>query len=140
MSGSVIKTIGALGKGLGVTLKYFFKKPVTVKYPEERREPCQRYRGTHILRMDEWGRERCVACCLCARVCPANVITIEPAEREDNEKYPKKFEIDLGRCIFCGYCVEACPKAAISMSTEYETADYHREDLIYDKNRLLKAD
>lgn len=140
MIGSVAKGIGALAKGLGVTFKYFVRKPITVKYPEERREPYLRFRGTHVLRMDDQGRERCVACCLCARVCPANVITIEADEREDHQKYPKKFEIDLGRCIFCGYCVEACPKAAIIMSTGFETADYHREDLIFDKNRLLKAD
>ena len=136
---AIIKGAGALIEGLGVTLKYFFTRPVTMKYPEEKREPALRYRGSHILRLDERGKERCVACCLCATVCPAQVITIEAAEGEDHQKYPILFEIDMGRCIFCGYCVEACPKAALVMSREYELADYYRRDLIYDKERLIKA-
>jgi NADH-quinone oxidoreductase chain I len=137
---AVIKGAWALIEGLGVTLKYFFTRPVTMKYPEEKREPFLRYRGAHILRRDENGKVMCVACCLCARVCPADVITIEIAEGENDERYPKKFDIDMGRCIFCGYCVEACPKTAIVMGHAYELADYSRDDLIYDKERLLEAD
>jgi len=140
MIGPIIKGAGALCKGLSVTFKFLFTRPITLKYPEEKREPALRFRGSHVLRLDEEGKDRCVACCLCAQVCPANVITIEPAEGENNRKYPKTFELDLGRCIFCGYCVEACPKTAIIMTTTYELADYQREDVIYDKNRLLKAD
>jgi NADH-quinone oxidoreductase chain I len=137
---ATIKGAWALIEGLGVTFKYFFTRPVTMKYPEEKREPFLRYRGAHILRRDENGKEMCVACCLCARVCPADVITIEIAEGENGERYPKRFDIDMGRCIFCGYCVEACPKAAIIMGHAYELADYGREDIIYDKDRLLEAE
>jgi NADH-quinone oxidoreductase chain I len=139
MLGVTIKGSLALLKGLGVTLKFFFTRPVTMKYPEEKRQPYLRYRGAHILRRDENGKLRCVACCLCATVCPAQVITIEAAEGNEHEKYPLIFEIDLGRCIFCGYCVEACPKAAIVMSQRYELADYRKEDLIYNKERLIAA-
>lgn len=136
---AIFQGVVALIKGLGVTLKYFFSRPVTIKYPEEKREPALRYRGAHILRVDEKGKERCVACFLCATACPARVITIEADEREDKQKFPKKFEIDMARCIFCGYCVEACPKGAIIMGKAYELADYRREDLIYDKHRLLES-
>lgn len=139
MIGSTIKGAWALIKGLRVTFKYFFFRPVTMKYPEEKREPYLRYRGSHVLRLDEKGKARCVACSLCATVCPAQVITIEAAEGDGHEKYPRVFDIDLGRCIFCGFCVEACPTAAIVMSKAYELADYRREDLIYDKERLLQA-
>ena len=134
-----VQGIGALIKGLGVTLRFFFSRPVTQKYPEVKREPFLRYRGVHILRKDEKGKERCVACFLCATVCPARVITIEAGERDDKQKYPKKFEVDMGRCIFCGYCVEACPKSAIIMGKDYELADYRRDDLIYDKDALLES-
>ncbi|RLA95095.1 MAG: NADH-quinone oxidoreductase subunit NuoI [Deltaproteobacteria bacterium] len=140
MIGSLITGAKALIEGLSITLKYFFTRPVTIKYPEEKREPAPRFRGAHILRLDEEGKLKCVACCLCATVCPAQVITIEPDEDENHMKYPKKFEIDLGRCIFCGFCVEACPKAAITMSTDYELADYSRKDLIYDRERLIRAE
>jgi len=139
MIGTILKGAEALIKGLGVTFKFFFFRPVTMKYPEEKREPFLRFRGAHILRLDEKGKEKCVACCLCATVCPAQAITIEAAEDENYDKYPKLFEIDMGRCIFCGYCVEACPKAAIIMGKSYELADYRREDLVYDKERLIKA-
>ncbi|HJX30267.1 MAG TPA: NADH-quinone oxidoreductase subunit NuoI [Thermodesulfobacteriota bacterium] len=139
MIGKTIKGIWALIKGMSVTLKIFFTRPVTMKYPEEKREPYLRYRGPHILRLDEKGKEKCVACSLCATVCPAQVITIEAGEGNEHEKYPITFEIDMGKCIFCGYCVEACPKAAIIMSRSYELAEYRRDELTYDKERLVKA-
>ena len=139
MIGATIKGSWALLKGLSVTVKFFFTRPVTMKYPEEKREPYLRYRGSHILRLDEKGKVRCVACGLCATVCPAQVITIEAVEGNEHEKYPILFEVDMGRCIFCGYCVEACPKAAIIMSRSYELAEYRSEDLIYDKERLINA-
>ena len=84
------------------------------------------------------GKIRCVACMLCATVCPAECISIEAAAEPDNRKYPEKYELDLGRCIFCGYCVEVCPKEAIVMSTAYELSEYSREDLVLNKEQLLE--
>ena len=104
---------------MSVTLKIFFTRPVTMKYPEEKREPYLRYRGPHILRLDEKGKEKCVACSLCATVCPAQVITIEAGEGNEHEKYPITFEIDMESVFFAVIVWEACPKAAIIMSRSY---------------------
>jgi len=132
-----LKKTGAFAKGLGITLGHVFMSPKTISYPEKRRSSYCGVHGTPRLTQDDRGKERCVACCLCALVCPANSISIEAGEREDQAKYPRRFEIDLCRCIVCGYCVEACPKGALCMSSEFDVADYHREALLYDKNQLL---
>jgi NADH-quinone oxidoreductase chain I len=124
--------------GLSITLRYFFKKPITMKYPEERWQPFPRFRGIQKLLRDEQGKVKCVACSLCATVCPAQVIRVEAAEDESHQKYPRLFEIDIGRCIFCGFCEQACPMGAIMMTEGYELADYGRDKLIYDKERLLR--
>jgi len=143
MIGSIIKGIWALICGLRETLTYFlnttvFGKPITQRYPEERRDPYPRFHGLHKLLRDDEGKEKCVACGLCARVCPAQCIILEAAENKDGEKYAQHYEINTGRCIFCGYCVEACPVGALQMTGEYELADYSRESLIYNKERLLR--
>ena len=125
-------------QGLKLTLKYMFAKKVTLQYPDEKWDVAPRWRGRHVLTKHASGKIRCVACMLCATVCPAECISIEAAAEPDNRKYPEKYEIDLTRCIFCGYCVEVCPKEAIEMSTAYELSEYSREGLIYDKERLLE--
>lgn len=125
-------------QGLKLTLKQFFSKKVTMQYPEEKWEVAPRWRGRHVLTVFPSGKIRCVACVLCATVCPAECISIEAAAEEDNRRYPESFVLDLGRCIFCGHCVEVCPKEAIEMSTVYEMSEYTREDLILDKEALLK--
>jgi NADH-quinone oxidoreductase subunit I len=130
--------IKALIHGLSITLRYFFTKPITLRYPEERWEPFPRFRGIQKLLKDERGKVKCVACSLCATVCPAQVIRVEAGEDENHQKYPRLFEIDIGRCIFCGFCEQACPMGAIMMTEGYELADYGREKLIYDKERLLR--
>ncbi|PLX73506.1 MAG: NADH-quinone oxidoreductase subunit I [Desulfuromonas sp.] len=127
-------------QGLLITLKYLGPgHTTTVQYPRKghRLQPSDRFRGLHRLVPDH-DREKCVACYLCPTVCPAKCITVESAENEKGEKYPKVYKIDLLRCIFCGYCVEACPVEAIEMTGDYELANYHRDDFTFDKKRLVR--
>jgi NADH-quinone oxidoreductase chain I len=130
--------IKPLLQGLKLTLDYFFSPKITLRYPEEKWDVAPRWRGRHVLTKHASGKIKCVACMLCATVCPAQCIYIEGAAEPDNRKYPEKYVIDLGRCIFCGYCVEVCPKEAIEMTTEYEISAYSREGLILDKEQLLE--
>jgi len=125
-------------KGLSLTLKHFFSKPITIQYPEEKFECYPGFRGLHRLRTNEDGRAKCVACQLCATVCPSGCIHIEVVEDDELGRYAKRYEIDLARCIFCGFCVEACPVGAIVMTPKYELADYSREAMQYDKGMLLR--
>ena len=111
----------------------------TREYPEVKREPPPRYRARIILSRDPDGRERCVACNLCAVACPVDCIDVVKAETEDGRWYPETFRINFARCIFCGYCEEACPTQAIQLTPDFETADYERSSLIYDKDDLLIA-
>jgi len=132
--------------GLRVTLRNFFKKPVTVSYPEEKPFIPERFRGLHVLKRDEQGRERCTACHLCEKVCPSHCISIDPQEVPKGqehlypeERFAKKFDIDMLRCIFCGLCEEACPKAAIFLEKDFEFTSNKREDFIFHKERLLEV-
>ena len=126
-------------KGMTVTMKHFLRPKFTRQYPEERFNPQPSYRGRPVL-VEEHGVERCVACGLCARVCPALAIEVQAAETElEKERYPVKFEINMLRCIFCGFCEEACPEEAIIMSDEYELVFTHPEQAIYGKDRLLMS-
>ncbi len=126
--------------GLKVTLKNLFRKKVTLQYPDEKSERSDRWRGIHRLRFDEeTGKPRCVACGLCAAVCPAKAIRVVASEDEKGVRYPKEFVVDLLRCIFCGFCQEVCPKGAIYLSKEYELTGYSREELVWDMDRLLEG-
>ena len=136
----------AIFSGLAITIKHFFKKPVTISYPDETREYSENFRGMHSLKRDENGKERCTACGLCALSCPAEAITMTAAERqpgEENlyreEKYAAVYEINMLRCIFCGLCEEACPKEAIYLDGDIVPPDYLRKDFIYGKDKLVEA-
>jgi NADH-quinone oxidoreductase subunit I len=125
-------------KGMIVTFREMFKPRFTRQYPEVRWNPPESFRGRPVLVMNEDGKERCVACGLCARVCPALAIEIQASETEnEKERYPEKFEINMVRCIFCGLCEEACPEEAIVMSNEYEIVFTSQEEAIFGKDKLL---
>lgn len=136
----------AILKGMWMTLKHFFKKKITVQYPEQKREYSPVYRGQHVLMRDEEGRERCTACGLCALSCPAEAITMVASERKRGEehlyreeKYASTYEINMLRCIFCGICEEACPKEAIFLTKSklLVKPKLDRKDFIYGKDKLV---
>lgn len=131
--------------GMRITFSHLFKKKVTIKYPEEKREFSEIYRGMHVLKRDDEGRERCTACGLCAVACPAEAITMVAAERkpgEENlyreEKYASTYEINMLRCIYCGLCEEACPKEAIFLTDRIVSSEYERENFVYGKDFLVE--
>jgi NADH-quinone oxidoreductase subunit I len=137
--------IPAILKGMFITLKHFFGKKTTISYPEQKREFSKVYRGQHVLKRDDIGRERCTACGLCAVACPAEAITMIAAERkpgEENlyreEKYAAVYEINMLRCIFCGDCEEACPKEAIFLTDRIVASQYKRKPFIYGKDILVE--
>ncbi len=131
--------------GVMITLRHFFKRSATIRYPEKVREFSAIWRGQHVLKRDDTGAERCTACGLCAVACPAEAITMTAAERkkgEENlfreEKYASVYEINMLRCIFCGLCEEACPKEAIFLTDRMVYTDYNRGEFIYGKDKLVE--
>lgn len=131
-------------RGLFIVLKHAFRRPVTIRYPEEKRKLPSRSRGRHYLTKWEDGLERCVGCELCAIVCPSQAIYVKPAENKPGdihshgERYASDFQINMLRCIYCGYCEEACPTGAIILSNEYELSGTSRDSLIFTKEKLTE--
>jgi NADH-quinone oxidoreductase subunit I len=123
--------------GLWLTLRYVFRPKATLNYPFEKGPISPRFRGEHALRRYPNGEERCIACKLCEAVCPAQAITIEAEPREDGSRRTTRYDIDMTKCIYCGLCQEACPVDAIVETPNFEFSVETREELIYDKGKLL---
>ncbi|ODV96976.1 hypothetical protein PACTADRAFT_48759 [Pachysolen tannophilus NRRL Y-2460] len=124
-------------RGMYIVLEMFFRAPYTIYYPFEKGPLSPRFRGEHALRRYPSGDERCIACKLCEAVCPAQAITIEAEERADGARRTYKYDIDMTKCIYCGYCQESCPVDAIVETPNSEYATETREELIYNKEKLL---
>jgi NADH-quinone oxidoreductase subunit I len=129
--------LSELVAGFALTLKYMFKPKVTVNYPYEKGPLGPRFRGEHALRRYPNGEERCIACKLCEAICPAQAITIEAEPRDDGSRRTTRYDIDMTKCIYCGLCQEACPVDAIVEGPNFEFAAETREELMYDKEKLL---
>jgi NADH-quinone oxidoreductase subunit I len=143
----------AIWGGFKVTARHFyntlFRGQTAAKqvaggfYPEVKWTVVEGYRGAPYLVRDQDGRTKCVSCQLCEFVCPPKAITITPPgpagvpEAGNVEKAPKEFEINMLRCIFCGYCQEVCPEEAIFLMKDYSLSGYSRDELIYNKEKLL---
>jgi NADH-quinone oxidoreductase subunit I len=124
--------------GFVLAMRYFFKPRATLNYPFEKGPISPRFRGEHALRRYPNGEERCIACKLCEAICPAQAITIEAGpRRNDGTRRTTRYDIDMVKCIYCGLCQEACPVDAIVEGPNFEFATESREELYYDKERLL---
>ncbi|MCI4644041.1 MAG: NADH-quinone oxidoreductase subunit NuoI [Hyphomonadaceae bacterium] len=121
-----------------LALREMGRRKATVNYPFEKNPLSPRFRGEHALRRYANGEERCIACKLCEAICPAQAITIEAEPRADGSRRTTRYDIDMVKCIYCGFCQEACPVDAIVEGPNFEFATETREELYYDKERLLE--
>ncbi|KAF9226697.1 Ndufs8, NADH:ubiquinone oxidoreductase 23 kd subunit [Gyrodon lividus] len=124
-------------RGMWIVFENFFRPPYTIMYPYEKGPLSPRFRGEHALRRYPSGEERCIACKLCEAICPAQAITIESEARQDGSRRTTKYDIDMTKCIYCGFCQEACPVDAIVETQNQEFSTETREELLYNKEKLL---
>jgi NADH-quinone oxidoreductase subunit I len=131
-----LQLVGAVGRAMGMTLRNFFRRPVTVRYPTVKRVYPDRFRGILALTYDkDTGEENCIGCRLCELICPPQVIKVEMLKAE-KRNWAKTFTLELYSCEFCELCVQVCPTDAIVMLRSFDLATSDRRELLLDKDRL----
>ncbi len=126
-------------QGMALTLRTLFSKPITRQYPEERPDVQLGFRGQHALvRDEETGASKCVACMRCVTVCPSRCIRIRFHEDEDTSaRVVDSYDIEALRCVYCGFCEEVCPVNALILTEVFEYSGFQREDIFFDQEALL---
>lgn len=136
----IVYTATSLFKGLVVTLINFWRKKVTLQYPEQRWDLPENYRGMPVLPIDpKTGKDKCTACGACSRVCPEQIITVEFEVGEDKKRKLTSYTIDMSRCMFCGLCTEICPTKGLVPSKIYELSSRTREQMVFNLDELHEA-
>ena len=139
IGGRVAGAAKALATGLGLTWQVMLRRKVTVKYPIERLAVSNRFHGLLALPIDpETGKDRCIICFQCERICPSRCIHIE-ASGKGKERVLSRFDIEMDKCQYCGFCVEVCPTEAIVFVPHYEGSTFDRSTLLYDLDELHQA-
>ena len=134
--GETVQLVGAVGRAMGMTLRNFFRRPVTVRYPTVKRVYPDRFRGILALTYDkDTGEENCIGCRLCEFICPPQVIKVEMLKAE-KRNWAKTFTLELYSCEFCELCVQVCPTDAIIMLKTFDLATSDRREMLLDKDRL----
>lgn len=137
----VLTAAKSIVAGHRVTLKQLMRKPITLRYPEEKPDYPKGVRGIPALKVNpESGDLNCTACGLCARACPVNVITVEAMVGPDGKKkqYPAVYDLDFTHCLVCNLCVEACPFDALEMAAYTELSQYNQDDLVFHRDQLAE--
>jgi len=126
--------------GMAVTIRYFVKPVVTVQYPRQKIQMSPRYRGYPQFIVDpETKTHRCIACEMCSRICPSQLITVEGAKFPgEKQKRGTKYIHEHYYCSLCGLCVEVCPTTALEFSKEYRLVGLSRQDAVIDHLILLQ--
>ena len=135
----IIKIFRNILRNLKFTMSNITKGSVTLSYPDEKRKMPNKLRiGTFGLTENkETGEENCIACKLCERICPSNIIDIE-IEKRDGRGFAKSFFLDLQSCIQCELCVQICPVDAIIMMRVPAQPVTLRSDLYLTKSKIMK--
>jgi len=110
--------------GMKVTIGYFFRKPVTLLYPEARPVVPPGARGLH-----EFDEDTCIACGICMTACPVDCLVIE-SEGRGKDSLITRYDIDYQRCLFCNLCCEPCPTNSVKMTEKWDLASYNREGCV----------